>query len=53
MKYKKIILAGGNGYLGGVLAGYYRHIAEEVVILSRKQKVAEGYIKTIIWDGVT
>jgi len=53
MKYKKIILAGGNGYLGGVLAGYYRHIAEEVIILSRKPKTNEDNIKTILWDGKT
>jgi len=53
MKYKKIILAGGNGYLGGVLARYYSHIAEEVIILSRKPKAAEGNIKTFIWDGAT
>ncbi len=53
MKYKKIILAGGNGYLGGVLAGYYRHIAEQVIILSRKPKVTEGNVKTVLWDGVT
>jgi len=53
MKYKKIVLAGGNGYLGGVLAGYYRHIAEEVIILSRKPKATDHNIKTILWDGKT
>jgi uncharacterized protein (TIGR01777 family) len=53
MKYKKIILAGGNGYLGGVLAGYYRHIADEVIILTRKPKATDGNIKTILWDGRT
>jgi len=53
MKYKKIVLAGGNGYLGGVLTGYYRHIAEEVIILSRKPKVTDGNVKTVLWDGIT
>ena len=53
MKYKKIILAGGNGYLGGVLAGYYRHIAGEVIIVSRKPKTPEGNVKTVLWDGAT
>jgi len=24
MHHKKIVLAGGNGYLGGVLANYYK-----------------------------
>ena len=51
MKYKKIILAGGNGYIGNVLAGYYRNLADEVIILSRSFKPADGNIKTLIWDG--
>lgn len=52
MKYKKIILAGGNGYLGTVFAAYYSNIAEEVIILSRKPKAQEGNIKTVLWDGI-
>ena len=51
MKYQKIILAGGNGYLGNVLAGYYRHIAKEVIILSRKPKATEGNVKNVLWGG--
>lgn len=53
MIYKKIILAGGNGYLGRILAEYYRHLTEEVIILSRKFKAQDGNIKTLIWDGRT
>jgi uncharacterized protein (TIGR01777 family) len=52
-KYKKIVLAGGNGYLGNVLAEYYRSIADEIIILSRKAKKEEGNIKTLVWNGVT
>lgn len=52
MKYKKIILAGGNGYLGGVLANYYKELAEEVIILSRTAAAADRNIKTLVWDGV-
>lgn len=51
MKYHKIILAGGNGYLGQVLAGYYQNLAGEIVILSRKPAAANGNIKTIVWNG--
>jgi NAD dependent epimerase/dehydratase family enzyme len=40
--YKKIVLAGGNGYLGTVLAKYYRDLADEVIILARKQKPVDG-----------
>lgn len=53
MKYNKIVLAGGNGYLGGVLAKHFSSIADEVIILSRKPKTIEGNIKTILWDGKT
>lgn len=53
MKYKKIVLAGGNGYLGHVLAKYSQPITEKVIILSRKQQQAFDNIETVIWDGQT
>jgi NAD dependent epimerase/dehydratase family enzyme len=53
MKYKKIVLAGGNGYLGTVLANYYKDKTEEIVILSRHEKQTEGKIRTVTWDGKT
>jgi uncharacterized protein (TIGR01777 family) len=53
MKYQKIILAGGNGQLGKALVGYYKDLAREVIILSRKAAAAKGNIKTLIWDGRT
>lgn len=53
MKYRKIVLAGGNGYLGGVLAKYYSDKADEVVILSRREKQTEKNIRTVVWDGKT
>jgi uncharacterized protein (TIGR01777 family) len=53
MKYKKIILAGGNGYLGGVLAAYYKNRADEIVILSRNPKAPDDNIRTLVWDGQT
>ena len=52
MLYQKIILAGGNGYLGQVLAEYYKHMAKEVIILGRKSKPADGNVRTLVWDGV-
>lgn len=53
MKYKKIILAGGNGYLGQVLAEYYAPLTQEVVILSRSPRQIDGNIRTLVWDGAT
>ena len=52
MKYRKIILAGGNGYLGNVLMDYYRNLAEEIVVLSRKNAPQDGNVKTLVWNGV-
>lgn len=53
MKYKKIVLAGGNGYLGKVLANYYKDKAKEVVIIGRHEEGIEQNIRTVIWDGKT
>ncbi|MGZ3757344.1 MAG: TIGR01777 family oxidoreductase [Mucilaginibacter sp.] len=53
MRYHKIVMAGGNGYLGGVLANYYRQKSDEIIILSRKPKPADGNIRTLLWDGRT
>ncbi len=53
MEYNKIVLAGGNGYLGGVLAKYYSSRAEEIVILSRQNKAPDGNIRTVLWNGRT
>jgi uncharacterized protein (TIGR01777 family) len=52
MKYHKIILAGGNGYLGNILANYYKDLAKEVIVLSRKSAPLNGNIKTVIWNGI-
>ena len=50
MKYKKIVLAGGSGYLGTLLAQHFKHITDEVIILSRTRKPAVENIRTIIWS---
>lgn len=51
MRYNKIILAGGNGYLGTVLAKHFSLLADEIIILSRKPGIDTCNIKTLIWDG--
>jgi uncharacterized protein len=53
MKYGKIVLAGGNGYLGGVLAKHFSNLADEVIILARKPHAGTGHGKTLVWDGKT
>lgn len=51
MKYNKIVLAGGNGYLGRVLETYYKPLANEIIILSRKQASERENVRTLLWDG--
>jgi len=53
MKFRKIVLAGGNGYLGGVLAKHFSPITDEIIILSRKAQPKNGNIETVVWDGKT
>jgi len=53
MKYQKIVLAGGNGYLGTVLASHFKLLADEIIILARKAAPADGNVKTVVWDGKT
>lgn len=53
MKYKKIVLAGGNGYLGRVLTRYYQPVTEEIIILSRNNAGINENVKTIHWDAKT
>jgi uncharacterized protein len=49
----KIILAGGSGFLGSVLADYFAARGMEVVILSRKPRTREGLVREVRWDGAT
>ncbi|WP_233164640.1 NAD-dependent epimerase/dehydratase family protein [Pedobacter sp. ASV28] len=53
-KFNKIVLAGGSGYLGKVLAKHYMGLANEVIILARQQQpIGLPNIKTVLWDGKT
>jgi uncharacterized protein (TIGR01777 family) len=47
----KIILAGGRGFLGSVLADYFGSKGMEVVIFTRKPNQRGGVIREVRWDG--
>jgi uncharacterized protein len=51
MKYNKIILAGGSGYLGTVLAHYFKPLAKDIVIFSRKARMPDEHVRTVVWNG--
>ncbi len=51
--FKKVVLAGGSGYLGTVLATYFAPISDEVILLSRRAAATRNNIRTIVWDAKT
>jgi len=50
---KKLIIAGGSGYLGTAIAHYFMNHFEEVVTLSRKHKKPHKNVRTVVWDAKT
>lgn len=49
----KVVIAGGNSYLGQVLARFYAERAQEVVLLVRRPRLPQGNIRYEVWDGQT
>jgi uncharacterized protein (TIGR01777 family) len=50
---KRIVIAGGSGFLGGVLGEYFAAPRNEIVIFTRKPKVRAGPVREVLWDGET
>ncbi|TCJ19018.1 TIGR01777 family protein [Flaviaesturariibacter flavus] len=51
--YQKLILAGGTGYLGTVLARHFRFNCREIVILTRRRLAGHDNVRYVEWDGRT
>jgi len=47
----KILLAGGAGFMGKILAGHFAGKDDEVIILTRGSDKIEDGIKYVNWDG--
>ncbi|MBP6343665.1 MAG: TIGR01777 family oxidoreductase [Candidatus Omnitrophica bacterium] len=47
---KKIILAGGTGFLGHMLAQYFKEKGYDIVVLSRR-RVSLEHARVVHWDG--
>lgn len=47
---KKLIIAGGTGFLGKALTQYLQNEYDEIVILSRSKNNTNGKVKHIQWD---
>ena len=50
---KRIILAGGSGFLGSALAKHFSALKWEVVVLTRHPKARAGGVREVAWDGET
>jgi len=50
---KKIIIAGGSGFLGQVLTNYFQDKVEKIVIFSRSEEKLVGNVHYLLWDGKT
>lgn len=53
MKTKRIILAGGSGFLGRALAAHFHTMGWEVVILTRRPDSTSKPAREVGWDGET
>jgi uncharacterized protein len=53
MNSKRVILAGGSGFLGTLLSKYLTEQGYEVIVLTRRPNQSAGVVKEIHWDGRT
>lgn len=53
MNSKRVILAGGSGFLGKLLSKYLTEQGYEVIVLTRHPNQSAGVVKEIHWDGRT
>lgn len=49
----KVVLPGGGGFLGNVLAEHFSRLGWEVVILSRQARPVQNGVRVVQWDGRT
>ena len=47
----RLVLAGGAGFLGRVLAPYFAARGWEIVVFTRRPRAAEGGVRFVEWDG--
>lgn len=51
MRYSKIVLAGGQGYMGQVLTQHFKDKSEQIIVLSRRPRPYQGNVQTLVWDA--
>ena len=51
MMKQRIILAGGSGFLGRVLADWFSGRGWEVIVLTRNPRARQDGVREIAWNG--
>ena len=51
MNQRRIILAGGSGFLGNALAKHFLTCGDEVIVLTRRPRVRGDGVKEVAWDA--
>lgn len=50
---KRVVIAGGSGFLGQALIADLLPLAEEIVVLTRDVETVDGRVRYVNWDGKT
>lgn len=51
MRTRRVILAGGSGFIGRILRGHFLRQGGEVVVLTRSPREAKDKAREAFWDG--
>src|SRR5690348_644827 len=51
MSTTRIVIPGGSGFLGQILAQHLQRAGNEIVVLSRHSGSQVGRIRSVVWDG--
>jgi len=50
---KKLVIAGGTGFLGEALVNYFESKFDEIIILTRSPRKNNGKTRFVVWDAKT
>jgi NAD dependent epimerase/dehydratase family enzyme len=53
MKQRRMVLAGGSGFIGQILTGHFLNQAWEIIVLTRSPRQRDGKHRECYWDGRT
>jgi uncharacterized protein (TIGR01777 family) len=53
MKHRKIVIAGGTGFLGQAIINKFKPITREIIVLTRHPKSIDGNVQEVFWDAQT